>query len=357
MLRYFTIRDIHFDKETPVLTNASQVIERNIDSLARGARCVLVGAPADDMLHLLDEAIGFTFDYCAYRYMQSKGYRCMPFGAQFVDDTLFERAVIYVPKSRDEFRLMLKMLAPAMVAGGEVFLVGEKKEGIATAAKVLEDYCDAVEKLDMARHCQYWYGRIKPEMQVPFSLEDCVEVTEVSIKGVVLKVASLPGVFSHGRLDEGTALLLHTMTHYCSGRVLDFGCGCGVVGAYVKHQKPDAALVLADSNALALYCSRATFALNSMQGEFVATDGWSDIKGRFHALLSNPPFHAGVATYYEATEKFLSDSSNHLIPGGSLTLVANAFLKYLPILERSFNQVKILSQNNKFRVYQALKRA
>ena len=43
-----------------------------------------------------------------------------------------------------------------------------------------------------------------------------------------LEVVSLPGVFSHGRLDLGSALLLEHLDNPPGGRLLDFGCGAGI---------------------------------------------------------------------------------------------------------------------------------
>lgn len=339
-----------------MLTNASQVIERNIELLNQGDGCLVAGLPADDLLQKLPLATGFTWDYSVFRYMQQRNYPSLPFSAEMPKDQIYQRAIIFVPKSREEFRLLLLMLSPLLAENGEIFLVGEKKEGIATAAKSLSDFCSDVEKIDMARHCQLWRGQIKGDMQQPFELSHLVEISSLELSGQQLQVASLPGVFSHGRLDQGTELMLESMSHFSSGRVLDFGCGCGVVGAFTKLRKPAATLVLADCNALSIYCSRKTLELNALEGEVMATDGWSDLRGRFHAIITNPPFHAGVDTYYATTENFIKQSGQNLIPGGYLTLVANAFLKYPPIIEQVFGHCRVLMENTRFRVYQAQKR-
>jgi ribosomal protein L11 methylase PrmA len=50
-----------------------------------------------------------------------------------------------------------------------------------------------------------------------------------------LKLVSLPGVFGHGKLDEGTKLLLEHLPKL-SGSGLDFGCGCGVIALSLATQ-------------------------------------------------------------------------------------------------------------------------
>ena len=62
-------------------------------------------------------------------------------------------------------------------------------------------------------------------------LASLAEIFEVPLADGPLKVVSLPGVFSHGRLDRGTALLLEHLDKLPSGHLLDFGCGAGVLGA------------------------------------------------------------------------------------------------------------------------------
>ena len=49
-----------------------------------------------------------------------------------------------------------------------------------------------------------------------------------------LRIFSLPGVFSANELDNGTSLLLSTLTSPIQGKVLDVGCGAGVIGSMIK---------------------------------------------------------------------------------------------------------------------------
>ncbi len=48
-------------------------------------------------------------------------------------------------------------------------------------------------------------------------------------QGRLIKVISRPGVFSHRSLDAGARALINTMTVRAGDRVLDLGCGSGVV--------------------------------------------------------------------------------------------------------------------------------
>ena len=72
---------------------------------------------------------------------------------------------------------------------------------------------------------------------------------------------------------------------------------------------------------------------------------------KFDLIVSNPPFHTGIATDYTIAEAFLSNAKQHLTKVGKLSIVANSFLKYPPILEAQFGSFHTVYKNNKFAVY------
>ena len=139
----------------------------------------------------------------------------------------FDSAVVFLPKSKDLTDYILNALA-SRLAGRELYLVGEKKSGIEGAAKQLNPF-GKPRKLDSARHCQLWLVTVAnaPEAK---PLESLAQTYELPLAEGPLKVISLPGVFSHGRLDRGSALLLEHLDKLPSGHLLDFGCGAGRVG-------------------------------------------------------------------------------------------------------------------------------
>jgi 16S rRNA (guanine1207-N2)-methyltransferase len=148
-------------------------------------------------------------------------------------------------------------------------------------------------------------------------------------------------------------MLLENLDESLTGRVLDFGCGCGVIGAWMKQQWPELKVELVDASYLALTCARKTLALNNLDADIYPSNGWSDIKGRFNAILTNPPFHDGVKTQYTTTENFMAQSKDHLNKNAPLYLVANSFLKYEAFIQQSLGNCEALIENNRFRLYKA----
>ena len=161
---------------------------------------------------------------------------------------------------------------------------------------------------------------------------------------------ALPGVFSADGLDLGTQMLLASLPPV-TGKLLDFGCGAGVIGSVLAKRNPALAVTMVDINALALESSRRTLAVNGLSGRVHASDVYSDIAETFQQIVSNPPFHAGLKTFYAATETFLAKAPEYLTANGALTIVANAFLRYQPILDAHFKQTEVIAGDAKFKVY------
>jgi 16S rRNA (guanine1207-N2)-methyltransferase len=267
-----------------------------------------------------------------------------------VPDVAFDAAVLFLPKSRELAAYLLNALA-SRLAGRELYLVGEKRGGIEGAAKQLQAF-GKPRKLDSARHCQLWQVTVENAPQAK-PLESLAERFELELADGPLKIVSLPGVFSHGRLDRGTALLLEHLDGLPVGHVLDFGCGAGVIGSIIKRRYPDSQVTLLDVDAFAVASSRLTLAANGLQGEVISGDGIDAAPRDLQVILSNPPFHTGVHTNYQASENLLKKSAEHLRSGGELRLVANTFLRYQPFIQEALGNCRTLTEAGGFRIYQA----
>ncbi|HEX8594927.1 MAG TPA: methyltransferase [Pseudomonas sp.] len=310
---------------------------------------LLAGLPADDLLGRLPQAHGWCWHAGDQAALDARFEGRIHFGVE-APQASFDGAVVFLPKSRDLTDYLLNALA-ARLAGRELFLVGEKRSGIEAAARQLSPFGRA-RKLDSARHCQLWQVTVEHAPQA-VTLESLAQHYEVEMDDGPLKVVSLPGVFSHGRLDRGSALLLQNIDKLPSGNLLDFGCGAGVLGAAVKRRYPHNNVIMLDVDAFATASSRLTLAANGLEAEVLTGDGIDAAPMGLSTILSNPPFHVGVHTDYQATENLLRKARQHLKSGGELRLVANAFLKYQPLIEEHLGVCALKAQGNGFRVYRA----
>lgn len=313
---------------------------------------LLVGLPPDDVLGRLPNAHGWCWHAGDQAALEARFAGRVHFGVD-VPARAFDTAVVYLPKSKELSDYVLKAVA-ARLPNADVFLVGEKKGGIEGASKQLIPF-GKPRKLDSARHCQLWQVTVVNAPQAPV-LADLAQHYELALEEGPLNVVSLPGVFSHGRLDRGSALLLEHLDKLPSGHVLDFGCGAGVLGAAVKRRYPHNSVTLLDVDAFATTSSRLTLAANGLDAEVICADGIDAAPMELNTILSNPPFHVGVHTDYHATENLLQKAVKHLKKSGELRIVANSFLRYQPLIEEQFGACTVTAEGQGFRIYSAKRR-
>lgn len=325
----------------------SEVLLRQAELFA--GKVLLAGLPADGLLGELPEAHGWSWHWDEHNAVAARHPGRCQFGTQ-VPAQAFAAAVLFLPKSRELTDYLLAALA-ARLPGAPLYLVGEKRAGIERAAKQLQPF-GRPRKLDSARHCQLWQVTVEQVPAAP-ELETLARRYPVATTDGELQVVSLPGVFSHGRLDVGSRLLLEHLDGLPEGAVLDFGCGAGVLGAALQRHYRHSALHLLDVDAFAVASSRLTLAANGLAGDVIAGRGIADAPHDLAAIVSNPPFHQGVHTDYQATEQLLRDAARHLRPGGELRLVANSFLRYAPLIEQHLGPCTVLAERDGFRVYSA----
>ncbi len=123
------------------------------------------------------------------------------------------------------------------------------------------------------------------------------------------------GVFSKSEVDYGTHTLLKAAAEEdpLSGRVLDMGCGYGVIGIVLKGMNPDLDVTVSDVNQRALELAKLNSERNHAPVTAVYSDGLEGLSGEmFSAVLTNPPIRTGKKTVYRMFE----EAHAHLADGG-----------------------------------------
>ncbi len=340
----------------------SQIIQRNMHHLPRGETGLWINPLPDlawrEAADLSSSLKLFCQQFGAYSFHKSAGakveFGTFPHACQ--QDNSRQRyawIILNLPREKALLGMLLDCVVGLLADDGEVWLAGENKAGIKSANKLLETRFTEVSKLDNARHCTLFVAR-KPVHQQPFSLQDYQQKWLLDYAGGELKVASYPGVFAHGRLDDGTALLLSTIAGLKpAGEILDFGCGAGVIGASVMAGHEDVHVTFLDSSALALQACEDTLAANGLHGQLLASDGLCGVSQSYDMVISNPPIHAGVKTDNRMSLRLLEDVHTHIRPGGELILVANRHLPYENWLAQHFQHIEALAGNRNFKVIAA----
>lgn len=331
-------------------TPASEVILRHSDEFT--ARNVLFAGDLQDDLPAQLETASSRVHTQQYHHWQNLSHRLgeravYSMVATAADVEGCDTLVYYWSKNKPEAQFQLQNLLSLLPVGCDIFVVGENRSGVRSAEGMLEAWA-TLEKVDSARRCGLYHGRL--DKQPTFDASSYGNTYQLED----LTIHTLPGVFSRDGLDIGSDLLLSTLTPHFRGKVLDIGCGSGVLATVMAKVSPRVRLWLCDVHAAAIEASKATLAANDLEGEVFASNVFSDVTGRFDMIISNPPFHDGLQTSLEAANTLIRGALKHLNSGGELRIVANAFLPYPQILDETFGNHEVLAQTGRFKVYRAV---
>jgi 16S rRNA (guanine1207-N2)-methyltransferase len=335
--------------------NASQVILRNEDRL--GGKSLLIINPLRDLLAqgLMRDGRPLrlsTQDFGDAAWLEAAGF---PVSFEAVPGVSGEEStvILHLPREKDRLSLLLHAVSARLSPAARLWLVGENRAGIRSSARYLDAHFGAVEAIDKARHCVLYEAR-EPRLQRPFGLADYLTAWSLRLDGEDLQLLSLPGVFAHGRLDRGSELLLDALRQLKpAGRVLDFACGCGVLGLALLRENEKIELTLLDSSAVALESCRRSMDANGLRASMLPSDGLASVSERYDWIVSNPPFHRGVRSDLGVAADFFREAGTFLTENGKIVIVFNRHLPYLRWLQHAFDRVDLLGSGGDFTIVQA----
>ena len=128
----------------------------------------------------------------------------------------------------------------------------------------------------------------------------------VDVGGSVLTLRTDRGVFSHGRVDPGTAVLLRAAPPPPpDGTLLDLGSGSGVLALVLARLAPRATVWAVDVNERARRLTASNAAANGLVNVAVADPGGVPADARFDLIWSNPPIRIGKSALHDLLSTWL----------------------------------------------------
>lgn len=274
----------------------------------------------------------------------------------------FDLVVIDLPKGRQLAQRWIAEAFALLHNGGQLFIAGANKQGIRSVIK------DAESLFGNSTILAYKKGNRIARFEKPASppaSPDWLESPgihpgswiefEAELPGETLRLRSLPGVFSAHQLDEGTHLLLKSLAVPPGSKVLDLGCGCGVIGLHAARSGA-AQVDLIDSNLYAVAAAQENIRLHGgPDARALASDVLEAVSDRrYDLVVSNPPFHSGKEVDTQITQAFIQQAAQVLIPGGELWLVANHFLRYEAAIQPFFQRFERVAETGRYYVIRAV---
>ncbi len=269
--------------------------------------------------------------------------------------------LVRVPKSLALLEDQLLRLAPALHAGTVVVGTGMVKE-IHTSTLTLFERIIGPTRTSLAeRKARLILCTPEPSLERPANPWPYAYTLPSGIGAVSGRtVVNHAGVFCADRLDIGTRFLLqHLPDGDGARRVVDLGCGNGVVGTAMGLAHPEAEVLFTDESFQAVASAEATYKANGVPGhaEFRVGDGLSGVPdGSVDLVLNNPPFHSHQATTDATAWRMFTGARRALRPGGSLWVIGNRHLGYHVKLRRLFGNSELVASDPKFVLLRAVKR-
>ena len=177
-----------------------------------------------------------------------------------------------------------------------------------------------------------------------------------------VECVNLANVFSHGKLDIGTRLLLDHLPKPADGcHVVDLGCGNGVLGTSLAQTYAGGSVTFCDISHAAIASAGATWDANL----------GGDHRAQFHAgdlaphvadasvdyVVINPPFHDQHVVGDETAGRMFVEARRVLRDGGEVRVIGNRHLGYHKRLRSIFGNLETIASNAKFVVLSSQKQA
>ena len=183
------------------------------------------------------------------------------------------------------------------------------------------------------------------------------DIISFEIAGIKISLYSDNGVFSKGKLDEGTRILLKSVLSLpLEGKILDLGCAIGTIGLTILKKFDNVSVTCSDVNLRALELAKHNAVMLGVDQRIniVESDVFSNIDEKeFDYIITNPPIRAGKKITY----KMYEESIKHLKSGGSLFVVirkaqgASSASKYI---KEIFGNIVLVNREKGYHIYQAI---
>ncbi len=245
----------------------------------------------------------------------------------------YDLALVLAGRHRGRNEALVAEAARRLRPAGMLVAAGAKLEGGDSLRRRIAGLVPLHGHLSKHHGAVFWFER-------PSDLASLASLVEepALVEG---RFRTSSGMFSHGRADPASALLLANLPRKLGNAVADLGAGWGYLagGILARGDRP-AILHLYEADHAS--CTAARDNLEDLKGDTDLRVEWIDVTSErlvasYDTIVMNPPFHAaGRGADPGIGEAFVKAAATGLRRDGRLYMVANSGLPYEAALARSF---------------------
>ena len=264
-----------------------------------------------------------------------------------VEGERYDLALVLAGRHRGRNEAWIGQAAARVREGGLVVVAASKQNGGDSLRRRMAKLVTLDSHLSKHHGIVFWFARPSAPLPAP-------EEADAHVEG---RFHTAPGMFSHGRVDPGSRLLVEHLPSRISGHVADLGAGWGFLSSEVAA-RAEGPLTLHLYEADFASCAAARTNLSGQDSAQVEVF-WRDVASEpleriYDLVVMNPPFHAtGHGADPSLGMAMIEAAAKGLRKGGRIYMVANVALPYERALSARFARVEELARDKGFKVLAA----
>ncbi|MFC3094332.1 methyltransferase domain-containing protein [Alteromonas sediminis] len=282
-------------------------------------------------------------------------------------DGVYDTVLIKLPRNLNYLRHQLQMLRQHLHDDSRVLAFGKVKAVTTNVLQIFESVLGKTHTSLAVKKARLIFCHPDPSKLSSTKNQTTTHQWTVDAEGLdgPVNMTNLANVFSGQTLDIGARFLLKHLRINDNERVLDLGCGNGILGLSVLINTTGSKITFVDESFMAVESARLNVRNNTAHAEenctFVVDNCLEKhlsgtIPHTYDTVLCNPPFHQQNTVTDHIAWQMFSDAKQTLRKGGRLIVVGNRHLGYHDKLKRLFGGVKVLASEPKFVILLAVRR-
>ena len=263
---------------------------------------------------------------------------------------------IKIPKTLSYLEFLLQQLRAVLSPETIVVAAGKANMIHTSTLQLFEQYIGSTKTSLAKKKSRLIFSLVEqqqvPEKEIPITWE---------VEKQQWKIHNHANVFSRNHLDIGGRYLMDNLPEGNFSKIVDLGCGNGIVGMAAAVAFPKAQITFIDESYMAIDSARINMHKNlpeeqAENARFVVNNGLVGFKpNSYDLILCNPPFHQQQAITDNIAWSMFNDARFCLVEGGELVIVGNRHLDYQDKLTRIFGNCELVTENQKFVILRAVK--